>query len=231
MPGYELSHADLESHLSDQLGSLQRAAHAFDEGYKAEAKRMATILRVLLHTKRYPSLLRQLARDQMDFIDSADPPIAGNLLSTHGLIGFTFHNGRVFYSAKLDGEERLQKIPFEEWWFATAFNDKEGRVLSRADVVLTAADQDGGAHVDQVLRDDYAALARKNSLDWVTEDGLGQQIALAGPDLAAIRQIAHEVLKTLVPGYVRTREQAVAALKQPEISGGKLRFYPAGATL
>ncbi len=219
----KLTAAELGAHLNEQLGALQRSAQLFDDGYQLEARRMAVTLRIMLHSSKYPSLLKQLGRDEMDFVDSPQPFDQDNLLSFHGLVSLMFGDGEVSYAAKLDTELPVVPTPFVRWWEGIVFADGQSRQMSRADIVLTAADQDGGAHVDGALRADYAGLRHENSLGWLT----GQDIAPSGdPAYAAIRQIAHEVLKTFIPGYSKTNEDVRAARKKSEIFGGKMRFFP-----
>jgi hypothetical protein len=95
--------------------------------------------------------------------------------------------------------------------------------MSRKDVTLTIANQDGGAHVDGALRADFAALRHENSLGWLTDQGLPPS---NDPGYAAIRQIAHEVLKTMIPQYSKTRDDVRTIRKRSTISGGKMRFFP-----
>lgn len=218
-----LSAAELNDHLNEQLGALQRSVQMFDDGYQLEARKMAVTLRVLLHSRTYPSLLKQLGRDRMDFVDSASQFDPNNLLSFHGLVSLMFEDGEVSYSAKLDRDLPAAVTPFERWWDGIVFADKQNSRMSRADIVLTAADQDGGAHVDGALRGDYAAMRFDNSLGWLTDQGNPPH---GDPGYVAIRQIAHEVLKTFIPGYSKTNEDVSAARKKSEISGGKMRFYP-----
>ena len=90
-------------------------------------------------------------------------------------------------------------IDFDSWWNKPVFVDKQGHILTRKDLILTAANQDGGAHVDPSLDETYANLSRKG-LDLIVNHGTGEKI-LDKPERVAIRQIAHEVLKTLKPGY------------------------------
>lgn len=80
------------------------------------------------------------------------------------------------------------------------FVDSQGKVLTRKQLILIAANQDGGAHIDPALDEVYASLSRKNSLLWVANVG-GEEHPIPKADRAAIRQIAHEVLCTLIPGY------------------------------
>lgn len=46
------------------------------------------------------------------------------------------------------------------------YKDREGKEFTRRDLVLTVADQEGGAHIDPALNEAYANLSRFNSLSW-----------------------------------------------------------------
>jgi hypothetical protein len=97
----------------------------------------------------------------------------------------------------------MRTTDFDTWWNSTVFIDSKGSELSRKGLVLAVANQDGGAHVDPSLNQTYADLSRNNSLGWVFSDGKTTQ-PMEGPERAAIRQIAHEFLKSLIPGYTKT---------------------------
>lgn len=221
----KLSKSELEAQLSGQLGMLQRTASLFDQGYEVEARRMSVILRVLLHTGRWPSLLKQLGLDQQDFWDGTAPYNPDNLLVTHSLVALGMDDtGTNEYIALLDDARQTRTTPFEQWWRQDiVFSDAQQRQLTRADIVRTAADQDGGAHVDPELQGDYAAYRHEDAIGWQYEDGRPLD---RDPVFVAIRQISHEVLKTLVPGYSRTMQDALDERKPSEIAGGKMRFFP-----
>lgn len=82
--------------------------------------------------------------------------------------------------------------------------DNKGRFMSRFDIVSHIANSDGGAHVDPELDEAYMALSRQNSLGWhFTKCDIVEAI-VGRPELACVRQIAHEVLETLkqrAPAY------------------------------
>jgi hypothetical protein len=60
--------------------------------------------------------------------------------------------------------------------------------------------QDGGAHVDPKLVDNYAALSRSNSFGWkLGLDGKGQDSM--GIEFASVRQIRYEILRSLEYEY------------------------------
>ena len=65
--------------------------------------------------------------------------------------------------------------------------------LTRKDVVLTAADRDGGAHVDSRLTPEYERLAADGALgSLVRSDSV--EIPITNGHLMALRQIGYEVL-------------------------------------
>ena len=56
------SDEDLRSQLKDQILFLRNSAKAYDEGDISEAKRIATVIRILIHDKgNSTSLLTQLS--------------------------------------------------------------------------------------------------------------------------------------------------------------------------
>jgi hypothetical protein len=201
MPKTAITSADLQAHLDEQLGYLERSAALFDQGYEDEAKRLAVPLRVLLHdTTQSHSLLGQLGRRCGAFVDTALPTEAANVMTHGGLVFVAMEPPRTRYVAMLDDVPITNQVPFDQWWDAPVFIDRDRNSLTRKQLILIAANQDGGAHVDPALDDTYAKLSKENSLDLVAVEN-GKARPMDGPERAAIRQIAHETLKTLKPGY------------------------------
>jgi hypothetical protein len=195
---------ELEQELNDQLELLKLDVVNYDAGKEITAKSIATKLRVLLHDHNNShSLLGQLAKKGM-FHDTALEMDPSRLASYSGLISVSLSTKGAKYNPLLDrlphGSDR--QIAFEDWWNAVVFLDKDRNTLSRKDLVLTLADQDGGAHVDKRgLEEKYNNLTRQNSLNWQASTGEGIWKPLTNPHYAAIRQMAHEVLSSLIPGY------------------------------
>ena len=165
-----------------------------------EAKRLAVSLRVLLHdTKNSHSLLGQLGRKN-NFVDTALEFDPRNKMTHGGLISVALGPPRTRYVAMLDDTPKVSQLDdFDVWWNAPVFVNSDRQVLTRRDLVLTAANQDGGAHVDPALDEVYARLARDNSMSLHAGES-GVLRPMEGPERAALRQIAHEVLKSLKPG-------------------------------
>ena len=192
------SNDELHSHLYEQLGFIRNSAAAVDRGDISEAKRIAVAIRILLHDKkegRSKSLLGQLDMKDGNFYSTACDISHEELLRKQALLGI---RGNV-YCAKLDDGNPLDQkwIPFQEWWNQPVFLDENKRTISRQKLVLFVADQDGGAHVDSDLPEVYVDLSRNNSAGWTLCQGNSEQPLGPNPALLSIRQIAHEILKTI----------------------------------
>ncbi len=213
---YIQSKDELQQHLKDTVEALELSSNSYDEGHEGEAKRLAAAIRVLVHdTDSSKSLLGQLGQKAINFYDTSIPCPPKEILTYSGIIGMNITRQGVKYLAPLDflpPESPPRWISFEEWWDAIIFIDQKGNKTSRKDLILAVANKDGGAHVDPVLNEKYADLSRRNSLAWRFSSARGD-MPLEGPEKAAIRQITHEVLKSLNP--------AMPAIK-PKISGAFL---------
>lgn len=207
LASYRQSNEELRAHLDEQLAFLQASANSYDAGFDGEAKRIAVSIRVLMHdTRNSTSLLGQLDMKGGMFLDTSNPVYPGNMSTHSGLIVTAIGPGGARYCAFLDdGFVSPMERDFESWWRGIVFVDSKGRAISRKDLVLVVANQDGGAHIDPALDSTYADLSRRNSLGWTYSDGTSES-ELGGPEKAALRQICHEVLKTLIGGYTKSPE-------------------------
>lgn len=205
MPAYQLSPEELLEYLREQVAFLEASAASFDDGFEGEAKRLATVIRVLLHdTRRSTPLLQQLSlKDTIRYLDTAEPINPRNLLPTPGLVVMRVESGRgANYVAPLrdrpvaHGPSAKQ---FEPWWTDAVTKDSDSALFTRRDYVLTLSNKEGGAHVDPKLNAAYAALSRNNSLGFqYFDDSLAEGKPLENnPALASVRQIAHEVILSL----------------------------------
>ena len=200
----QLSPSEFENHLKVQISFLETSANSFDAGAEEEAMRLAVAIRVLVHeTKSSHSLLGQMGKN-LEFYDTSSDLDPQNVLAHGGLITILTGPYQTRYVARLDNFpiNAVKRIDFDSWWNKPVFVDKQGRKLTRKNLILTSANQDGGAHVDPYLEKKYANLSR-NGLDMIVNHGAGEKL-LDKPERVAIRQIAHEVLKTLKPGYNKT---------------------------
>jgi hypothetical protein len=203
MPGVPQSPAELRAQLKDQLAFIARSADAFDAGASEEAKRIATAVRVLVHdTRASTSLLRQLNLKGTLFRDTAVPYNPANVIGSQSLVRMrlTAHPGgkmAAVYEVPRDDRNPGRFVAFDDWWNQVILADGTGMTLTRKDLILGLANQDGGAHVDPELESDYAAFARANAGGWVVRQADGSTEPLEVVERFSARQIAHEVLITL----------------------------------
>ena len=195
---------ELLSHLKSQIEFMKLSASAFDNGFEDEAKRLAVVIRVLVHdTSNSISLLTLLNKKNVEFYDSAVPYEPRNLLPYNGLTMMRLStDAGASYVAPLDGgaptRSRTRKLAFSIWWDGVfVIRDRDGHTFTRRDLILDTVNKDGGAHVDPSLDAAYANLSRFNSLGWKVFRNDVEDDFSNSPVLASIRQIAHEVLKTL----------------------------------
>lgn len=199
---------ELRGHLKDQIHFLVESSNAYDSGFTSEAKRLAVAIRILVHdTASSPSLLTLLNRKDILFYDTAYDYDPSNLLVVCGLLMIRMGTGGAEYVAPLGtgSPQRYSngKIPFVQWWDKIVLVDGKGAKFTRGGLVLKVCDKDGGAHVDPKLDEPYHDFSRGNSLGWrFLKDGV-EQDSVGRPELASVRQIGFEVLKSLEDEFPR----------------------------
>jgi hypothetical protein len=221
---------DFSRQVSRQLGFLARSCELFDLGFKDEAIRIATTLRVLFHqTGSSTSLLMHL-NAVPNLVSTVEPdphptfPFQTNLtyiaFNPWTQLHETIPRGIPGYGTRL--------VPFATWWdreiiyvFAEATERFE---LTRRKLVLVAANKDGGAHVDHQLDRVYDLLEQGAgaSITFNPDNGPSRTVTLANGHLAALRQIGAEVLESedilILQGSYRGVEQRTPT----DLNGAKI---------
>jgi hypothetical protein len=183
----------------EQLGFLDRSANLYDQGAEDEALRLAIALRVLLHdTQKSNSLFKHLGLTNTRMLTSSRG--LGNwqdYLSQE----INLSSSEPVRMLPLLGNQFLE-VPFAHWWSDEPVFIHESKNYSRRLICLSAANKDGGAHVDGELEGYYKTLAAGQYMLGITgslEYG-GQQppfpqgvtIYPKNAHLALIRQFTHE---------------------------------------
>lgn len=193
---YKLSQQELQEQWNDQIKFLETSANLFDTGLSIEAKRLAASLRILFHqTSKSFALCNQLNyENQLLLWSSAYLYTPSNLLSSWTLLSIVFgEKGEMTYAPILQTNSgRTFFLNVEDWWNEIIFDDKNN-FFSRKDIVLSVANQDGGAHIAPEFKENYADILKRNSLGQFMINGEEVQ-PLINPVYAAVRQIAFEVL-------------------------------------
>lgn len=152
---------DLFSHLQRQLDFIDRSCDAYDRGYPDEAIRIAQQVRVLIHqTSKSTSLLTQLGATQIRLLTTV-PPISSRTIFFDGISTCSVrgdHDGNpseAKVGARLGEGPPVRKLfPVDAWWNQPLYVRNDIRV-TRKNLVLTAANKDGGAHIDPNLTREY----------------------------------------------------------------------------
>jgi hypothetical protein len=186
--------------LDEQFGWLADSAEAYDRGSEAEAKRIAVVIRTLVHdTAASRSLLRQLElKHSLSFVARNFKFKPWNFFPVfHGLVGIVIdpYQGPAFVPHYDRVSPRL--LSFEEWWSEPVLGRGGQRLFSRQKLVLTLANKEGGAHVDPELEEVYASLARDSEFGLRVSAGGHDREWRQNPFLPSVRQIGHELLQTL----------------------------------
>jgi hypothetical protein len=204
---YNLNSEDLRAHLQEQLEFLEISSNSFDNGFIGESKRLAVTARVLVHdTARSESLLKILELKNVLFFDTSFPFEDKSVSSHSGLVRQVFRNEGIKVIPLLDDGPFSRRVSFDAWWNGIVFVDCHRNEFSRKDIVLSLANKEGGAHVDSKLDDVYFQLRNGNSLQLYDVDAEGRSLPGEDQVPATMRQIAHELLKTLKSDYSKNRD-------------------------
>lgn len=202
--------------LKEQVKFLMRSIDAFDTGALEEAKRMAVAIRVIAHdTRNSKSLLKHIGyKDSITFYDTASDILPGQI-NNIALLEMHMSPNDIPetnpFKPRLDRQPtvpRPEMVSFDQWWQRNVIYDDFGNVITRRELILTMANQDGGAHVDSEINEAYAVLSEGKAIGWqLTIHGKNYPLRTIG--LVTTRQIAHETLVTLarhIPKSFPTQE-------------------------
>lgn len=211
---------EIKRELREQLALLRHSCQSFDGGFEATGRHISLSLRVLLHQhKQSRSLLDQLGLRQGRFVDTAGALNPRNLLPEAPLTALHISEKGARYLPLIAlgaPANPPRAVLFAEWWGDPVLKDNKGRRFCRRELVQHVADTDGGAHVDPTLDEAYMAISRSNSLGWTfVAKGQEARAPEGRPELACMRQIAHEVLCTISGGNSEFRSYAEPVVPPP----------------
>lgn len=193
---------ELAELLDEQISFLKASCAAFDTGFEGEIKRLAVSVRVLVHdTRNSTSLLTLINRKDVPFFDSADAYDDASIASHSSLVQIHLGAKGAKPRPHLDDVIESREVDFETWWDGIVLVDAQRNEFSRRDIVLSLANREGGAHVDHKIDEAYNNLRRNNAQGWMTVDGAGRETPAKDNVPATMRQIAHEILRTLDANY------------------------------
>ena len=177
---YPRQHPELLHDLRNQYQLLVQLGAGFDAGHPVLGLPLATAIRVLIHETQgsHALLVQSGERDRMRFLDSARPLNPANLILMHcGLAMLEMKMGaggrwvpHLVVSAPPPGVRNSWER-FEAWWTGSVVvRDSNGVTWTRSQLVLDAANKEGGAHVDPQRPEDLKALEDENSMGMTFSD-------------------------------------------------------------
>lgn len=187
---------DLTEQLKRQLAFLRNSVAAYDAGHVEEAVRIGVVIRVLCHdTGNSVSLLQHMGQKATLKLISTAKTVPPHLLADMGF-------GELMAGMTFDDELTCAPVPTGSptiacpvWWTETVFlRDKV--TYTRKDVVLSAANKDGGAHVDapdvklQALQEAFWIRTETNA------DGTKTTAPLVNNHFRMLRRFADELLNS-----------------------------------
>ncbi len=173
------------------------SCNAYDLGLRAEAIRVAVAARVLFHDARSSRSLirRHLGREDLRLRSTA-VPTSGHGAHFPGFIGL--EPDHCSFRPFLDDSPRDEQVDLDTWWSGEPILklSTSEEFVTRRRLVLAASNRDGGAHVDTRRTADYERLEAGLGIqmDVGRTDGTRSLITLRFANLAALRQIGHEIL-------------------------------------
>ena len=196
--------------LRVQYQGIQLSAGALDAGHRGEAARIATAIFVLLgpSMRNHKPIIEQLGEhEKLLMISTADSrgPHGSALIAVEAIpyVAEDVNKSGYIISAVPFGHERLRdgrRISLSEWWSEGILKGVgASRMLTRLDVVRIMRDQDGGAHLDDHIKDEtYLAVhLRGVGFQYKPAADSEELIPVEGALEATIRQMAYEVLDSL----------------------------------
>ncbi len=197
---HKYSENELLEKLKQQMRFLKTSCDIFDQGNTEEAIRLSTTIRILAHdTKNSRSLLHQINKKKMKFYDTSSQYSPTNLLPHQGLCFIRMGPLGADVVARLSApppDRSIEKIDFNQWWEGIVISDSHRNVFCRKDLVLSAADKDGGAHIDPQIDEKYFNLASASTFGWIYINA-NKKCFFNNPILQSIRQIAYEIEKSI----------------------------------
>lgn len=191
-----ISTPDLSLHLRRQLIFLQNSVAAYDKGCAEEAIRIGVVIRVLCHdTTKSISLLERMGQKAsvrlLTTAKSAPNDWASTIDFAELMAGMTFGHTIEYTFVHDDSPTMVCR----DWWEQPVFIcDK--KIYARKDLVLSAANKDGGAHIDPP----DATLRALQEGFWIkTEthaDGTKQTEPFTDNHFRMLRRFAEELLKS-----------------------------------
>ena len=190
-----------EKQLKRQIEFIDRSCSLYDQGYKDEAIRIAVAVRVILHdTNASTSLLTHLCKkDSVKILSTIYVVPAPNLEDCTFCISIPLWLSTAGINPPLGKADRRDLLRVDDWWQETVI--AQNTRSTRKDIILGAANQDGGAHVD----------ANPNAKTKELKEGVGTLTIRRGDVVVSVQKLTDHHLPML-------RQIGFEILNSPDIT-------------
>jgi len=194
---------EFDAKLAEQIALLADACHAFDAGKTYHIKAISSRAYVVCHDLIRSKDWLIWSGGKVEFVTTAIPPHAGNLLKSHHPLA-CHRLGGAGPSFSAHGSNppphKFSFLRFSKWWDELVIRLDEGRNLTRRNLVIQMRNYDGGSHgFEKDPSEVYRAIRDDRGIGWVAMEGDRPTDFRLSALEATTRQIAHELLYTLVP--------------------------------
>lgn len=193
----------LEEQFRKQIEFIRNSCALYDAGSRNEAIRIAMSLRVLFHdTRRGKSLLTQMGATGFSILSTVPEISIGTVFSFGMGVVKLSNTGEVSVEPAMPPPGPLRFLRRYFWWEQVICVQQATRKpptqlkITRKDVVLGAADKDGGAHVDSGFKPEYKALAEGIWQRRAVIAGVETRTRLGDTQLPFLRQMGYEILNS-----------------------------------
>jgi hypothetical protein len=199
---------NFKEQLRRQILFIENSCRIYDQGHAEEAIRIAVALRVLFHdTPNSKSILHHLGSKSIFLLSTADLAKHSseyNLALVQPLVkvtdSLTEQTMSCIMTPPLDDPRRRELVLFQTWWRKELIVQLENNEnMNRRDLILAAANKDGGAHVDEELHPTYDKLRLGAGMEIaITLKRLSTKLSASFENVhyASLRQMAYEVLNS-----------------------------------
>jgi hypothetical protein len=182
--------------LQRQMQFIATSCAAFDAGQENESLRIAVALRVIFHdTGSSTSILKQLGIKETVYLLSIAPEIADRVPAEATFaMAYPVIFGS-FIRPNLEANRANDLLVVAQWLDQRVMLNK-GIWFSRNDIILKAANEDGGAHLDPQPSNKTQAMKTPWLIREVEEAGQKKQEPLTDNHFPILRAMGHEVLSS-----------------------------------
>jgi hypothetical protein len=189
---------NLRHEIAKQLDLILSSCRLYDAGKRQEAIRIANAAHAILHgSPNSRALIREYFGDHDIKLRTTTMICVPPVPHFFGFLGLEINTGE--FRPMLDDTGRNAFLPFNEWWVEPVLklSNENNETVTRKEIIL-AANKDGGVPISTDIQAKYARLEAGLGIKSMVRTVAGQdlEIIFRNANLAALRQIGHELLRS-----------------------------------